>query len=82
MQSRFLKSVKNWGLGDHNYENTGLLRHFEYFGHFVKFQKPQLAFLDKMTCYQQIRIKKIFLKKPLDGASVEFLFRKIYPTPS
>jgi hypothetical protein len=30
--------------------------------HFVKFRNPKLAFLDKMTYYQQIRIKKNFSK--------------------
>jgi hypothetical protein len=32
-----------------------------------------------MTYYQQIRIKKCFLNKPLHGVSVEFLFRKNLP---
>jgi hypothetical protein len=64
---------------DQNYENKGFWRHFEYFGHFVKFQNPKLVFLDKITYYQQIRIKKCFLKKPLTGVSVEFLFRKNLP---
>jgi hypothetical protein len=39
-----------------------------------------LAFFDNKTFYQQICIKK-YLRKPLNGVSVEFLFRKIYPTP-
>jgi hypothetical protein len=38
-----------------------------------------LAFLDKMTYYQHIRIKKCFLKNPRDGVSVELLFRKNLP---
>jgi hypothetical protein len=32
-----------------------------------------------MAYYQQIRIKKCFLKKPLDGVSVEILYRKNLP---
>jgi hypothetical protein len=35
--------------------------------------------LDTTPYYQQFRIKKIFLTKPLVGVSVEFLFRKNQP---
>jgi hypothetical protein len=67
---------------EQNYGKTGFWRHFEFFDHFVQFKNPKLAFLDKITYCQQIRIKKWFFKKPLGGVSVEFLFKKIYPTPS
>jgi hypothetical protein len=77
MQSRFLKSVKNWSFETKITKIQVFDAHLN--GHFTKFQNPKLAFLDKMTYYQQIRIKKWFPKKPLDGISVEFLFRKNPP---
>jgi hypothetical protein len=43
------------------------------------FQIPSWL-LDKMTYNQQIRIKKCFHEKPIDGVSAEFLFRKSPPS--
>jgi hypothetical protein len=44
--------------------------------HFVKFQNPKLAFLDKMTHYQQILIKKNYQKAATRRFSRIFVQKK------
>jgi hypothetical protein len=78
LQSRFLKSVKNWNfeikitkiqVSDAIFNTSAILSNF----------KIPSWLIGQMTNYQQIRIQKCFLKNPLDGVSVEFWFRKNVP---
>jgi hypothetical protein len=72
MQKRISKSGKNWGLWaklrKHRFSTP-----FWILRQFCRTSKSLVVFLGATLDYQQIRVKKLFLKSPLGDVSAEIL---------